>query len=88
MFVIEWDGDPPADKAEWIEILRDVFLGAAGTYWIRFHRGVNGWRFTMEHRSTGPVQDDQIANSPDSIRYAVYYALTEAGKGMDRSWKT
>jgi hypothetical protein len=31
MFIVRWKGDPPADKQDWIRVLRDVMTGAGGT---------------------------------------------------------
>ena len=39
MFIVKWDGPPPPDKAEWIEILRDTLASELGSYRIVFEPG-------------------------------------------------
>jgi hypothetical protein len=88
MFMVAWEGKPPADRAEWIEVLRGVFTGTSGNYHIRFHPGRAGWRFDLECR----VEFDGetlgvVANSPETIRFTLVQALTEAGKPVDPDWR-
>ena len=39
MFIVKWDGPPPEDKPEWIEILRDALASELGSYRVVFQPG-------------------------------------------------
>lgn len=87
MFIVAWDGEPPKDKGEWIQILQEVFAGASGTYRLRFHPGPRGWRFDLECRDDPtPARADVIANSPQTVRFTLVQALREKGKPIDPDW--
>jgi hypothetical protein len=88
MFMVRFDGTPPADKQEWIEILRDVFASTLGSWRIRFYQGAQGWRFDLEFREDrGMAQGEILANSPESIRFNVYKSLADRGKPVDANWR-
>ena len=88
MFIVGWQGSPPQDKKEWIEILTDVLVGCTGAYRIRFYPGAKGWKFECECREDLGFQGEEVVgNSPDSIRFNIYHALTTHGKPLDPSWK-
>ncbi len=42
MFIVAWEGGPPPDKAEWIQILREVLAGELGSYRVVFSKGARG----------------------------------------------
>lgn len=84
MFMVAWEGGPPKDKAEWMEVLNEVFGGASGTYRVRFRPGPRGWRFDVEcEEDTREESMSVIANSPETIRFTLVQALREKGKQID-----
>ena len=88
MFMVAWEGKAPADKAEWIEVLRGVFTGTSGNYRVRFHPGPAGWRFEIECRDEPNVELlGVVANSPETVRFTLVQALREAGKPVDPDWR-
>jgi hypothetical protein len=87
MFMVRWDGKPPADRDEWIEAMRPVFLGAAGAYHVRFYPADRGWKFDLEWHNDPRVAGDLIANGPESVRFNLHQALLEAGKPLDPAWE-
>ena len=88
MFMIRFDGTPPADKQEWIEILKDVFASTLGSYRIRFYPGPGGWKFDLEFREDRGMKEGEIlANSAESIRFNVYKSLADRGKPLDADWR-
>jgi hypothetical protein len=88
MFMVRWDGEPPADKQEWIEILKDVFASTYGSYRVRFSPGPQGWKFALEFREDlGMPEGEILANSAESVRFNVYQALAERGKPLDANWR-
>jgi hypothetical protein len=88
VFMVSWEGIPPADKSEWIEAIRNVFAGATGTYRVRFRHGEHGWRFDLECRDDDLFEDlEVVANSPDTIRFNLVQALKEKGKPVDPDWR-
>ena len=88
MFIVAWEGDPPEDSAEWIDILRQVFAGTSGSYRVRFRPGRAGWRFTIECRDEPDREGlDAVANSPETIRFTLVQALLEEAKPVDPHWR-
>jgi hypothetical protein len=87
MFMVSWEGRPPGDKAEWIEVIKSVFSGATGTYLVRFRPGANGWRFDIDVHDDPLEGTEVIANSPDTIRFNLVQALKEKGKPVDADWR-
>jgi hypothetical protein len=88
MFIVAWQGTPPPDKAEWIQILRDVLASELGSYRIVFNRAKRGWRFTLDWREDERARDEGlVANSPESVAYNVYVGLAGGGKPVDATWK-
>jgi hypothetical protein len=88
MFIVAWEGRPPPDKAEWIEILREVLAGELGSYRVVFSHGTRGWRFVLEWREDESARDEAlIANSPESVAYNIYVNLAGSGKPIDATWK-
>ncbi len=88
MFILQWKGRPPDDSEDWVRILREVFSGTTGSYRIWFHRGEHGWKFDFEWREDlGTPGEGLVANSPDSLRFNVFQALTEQGKPLDPDWR-
>jgi hypothetical protein len=90
MFIVRWKGEPPDDKEDWINVLRDVVTGAGGSYRIWFYPGPHGWKFDFEWRQGrgGSDDDDMLSNSPETLRFNVYQSLLERGKPMDPDWRT
>jgi hypothetical protein len=87
MFIVRWDGPPPEDKPDWIEILRDALASELGSYRVLFQRGSEGWRFTLEWRPDDQPHDEAlIANSPDSVAFNIYQGLIDAGKPLEPGW--
>jgi hypothetical protein len=88
MFIVAWEGGAPPDKAEWIQILREVLAGELGSYRVVFSRAKHGWRFALEWREDDPARDEPvIANSPESVAYNIYVNLAGSGKPIDATWK-
>jgi hypothetical protein len=88
MVMVRWDGEAPADKQEWIEILTEVFASTYGSYRVRFYPGSAGWKFALECREDlGMQQGETLANSADSIRFNLHQALVEKGKPLDSNWR-
>jgi hypothetical protein len=88
MFIVAWEGEPPADKAEWTEILREVLASELGSYRVVFRRAPRGWRFELEWRDDGRAGDvEVVANSPDSVGYNIYVSLAGNGKPLDAGWR-
>lgn len=87
MFIVKWEGQPPPDKAEWIEVLRDTLASELGSYRVVFQPGSEGWRFTLEWRPDDQVREDGlIANSPQSVAFNIYQGLLDAGKALEPGW--
>jgi hypothetical protein len=87
MFIVRWDGEPPADKTEWIEILRHTLASELGSYRVLFQPGNGGWRFSLEWRPEEQPEDEAlIANSPDSVSFNIYQAMIDAGKPLEPGW--
>ena len=88
VFIVAFEGTPPADKGEWIEILREVLAGELGSYRVVFRRGSRGYRFELEWRDDGRSSDgEMVANSPDSVGYNIYVNLAGNGKEVDPGWR-
>jgi hypothetical protein len=88
MFIVAFEGTPPPDKGEWIEILREVLAGELGSYRVVFRRTPRGFRFEFEWRDDGRIGDSElVANSPDSVGYNIYVNLAGAGKEIDPGWR-
>ena len=88
MFIVAFEGTPPPDKAEWIEILREVLAGELGSYRVVFRRTPRGFRFEFEWRDDGRIGDSElVANSPESVGYNIYVNLAGAGKEIDPGWR-
>jgi hypothetical protein len=87
MFMVAWEGGAPADRAEWMKVLQEVFGGASGTYRVRFMRGARGWTFEIEcTEDTRPESLTVVANSPETIRFTLVQALREKGMPIDADW--
>jgi glucan biosynthesis protein len=87
MFIVKWEGEAPADKAEWIAVLREVLSGELGSYYVRFQRSEKGWRFTLDWRPDDRLKDEElVANNPESVAFNLQQALTQRGKPLDPSW--
>jgi hypothetical protein len=87
MFIVRWDGGAPADKAEWIEILRETLASELGSYRVVFHRGSGGWRFALEWRPDDQVDDEGlIANSPNSVAFNILRGMIDQGKPIEPNW--
>jgi hypothetical protein len=88
MFIVGWKGGPPADKGEWIAILRETLASELGSYRIVFTREGESWRFTLEWREDeGALEEGLIANSPESVAYNIYVGLAGGGKPIDANWR-
>jgi hypothetical protein len=87
VFIVAFEGAPPPDKEEWIEILREVLAGELGSYRVVFRRGSRGFRFELEWRDDGRSGDELVANSPDSVGYNIYVNLAGNGKEIDPGWR-
>jgi len=88
MVMVRWDGEPPPDKMEWIQILGQVFASTYGSYRVRFYPGEAGWKFSLECRKDLGIQEGEIlANSAESVRFNLYQALVERGKPLDSNWR-
>jgi hypothetical protein len=88
MFIVAWEGKAPSDKAEWIEILREVLVAELGSYRVVFKKAPRGWRFTLEWRQDERAGDEAlIANTPESVAYNIYLSLTEGSKQVDPTWR-
>lgn len=88
VFIVAFEGTPPPDKEEWIEILREVLAGELGSYRVVFRRTPRGFRFEFEWRDDGRIGDSElVANSPDSVGYNIYVNLAGAGKEIDPGWR-
>jgi len=93
MFIVAWEGKAPPDKAEWIQILREVLAAELGSYRVVFKKGPRGWRFALEWRederaSNEAANDDAlIANTPESVAYNIYVKLADNGKPIDPMWR-
>jgi hypothetical protein len=88
MFIVGWDGTPPSDKGEWIDILRDTLASELGSYRVLFTPGPRGWRFALEWREDErALEEGMIANSPESVAFNIYVNLAGGGKPIDPTWK-
>jgi hypothetical protein len=88
MFIVRWEGTPPRDKQEWIDVLRQTLASELGSYRILFRRGRQGWRFTLEWRPEDQMRDDGlIANSPQSVAFNIYQGLTDRAKPLEPGWR-
>ncbi len=88
MLIVAWEGTPPSDKADWIELLRDVLAGEVGAYRVVFSPAKAGWRFTVDFREDERSRDEALlANSPDSVAYNIYASLVDGGKPVDPTWR-
>jgi hypothetical protein len=87
MFIVKWEGEPPPDKADWIDILREALAGELGSYRVVFRRGRDGWRFDLEWRPGPASEEAVIANSPESVAFNIFSMLSGSGKPLDLGWK-
>ena len=93
MFIVAWEGKAPPDKAEWIQLLREVLAAELGSYRVVFKKGPRGWRFALDWRederaSNEPANDDAlIANTPESVAHNIYVNLAGNGKSIDPTWR-
>lgn len=93
MFIVAWEGKAPPDKAEWIQMLREVLAAELGSYRVVFKKGLRGWRFALEWRederaSNEPANDEAlIANTPESVAYNIYVKLAGNSKPIDPTWR-
>jgi len=88
MFIVAWEGAAPPDKAEWIEILREVLAAELGSYRVVFKKGARGWRFALDWRQDEQAGEEAlIANTPESVAYNIYASLVGRGKPIDPAWK-
>src|SRR6185436_17435726 len=88
VFIVAFEGTPPADKGEWIDILREVLAGELGSYRVVFRRASRGYRFELEWRDDGRSGDgEMVANSPESVGYNIYVNLAGNGKEIDPGWR-
>ena len=93
MFIVAWEGKAPPDKAEWIQILREVLAAELGSYRVVFKKGARGWRFVLDWRgderaSNEPANDDAlIANTPESVAHNIYVNLAGNSKPIDPTWR-
>jgi hypothetical protein len=88
VFIVKWEGRPPADKAEWIAILRDTLASEVGSYRVVFTSFRGGWRFALEWREDERARDENlVTNSPDSVAYNIYVNLAGGGKPVDPTWR-
>jgi hypothetical protein len=88
MFIVRWDGDPPQDRQEWVQIVREVLLGASGSYTIRFYPSEAGWKFELDWREDlGTVDQDMVANTPGSVKFNLHETLKQKGKPVAPDWK-
>jgi len=87
MFIVKWEGKAPADKKEWVVVLREVLSGELGSYYVCFRRGPKGWRFALDWRPEARTrEEDLVTNTPDSVAYNLFEVLLERGKPVDRGW--
>jgi len=83
--VVAWQGeDPPPDKAAWIDVLREALAEEDGSYWVRFHREPEGWRFDLECRR---ADEPRFQGAGESVALHVYTLLVESGKPLDPGWR-
>jgi len=88
MFIVAFEGAPPPDKPEWIEILREVLAAELGSYRVVFKKNARGWRFALEWREDERAGDEAlIANTPESVAYNIYVTLAGSGKPIDPTWR-
>jgi hypothetical protein len=88
MFIVAFEGAPPPDKPEWIEILREVLAAELGSYRVVFKKKARGWRFALEWREDERAGDEAlIANTPESVAYNIYVTLAGSGKPIDPTWR-
>jgi hypothetical protein len=88
VFIVKWEDRAPADKAEWIAILRETLASELGSYRVVFKHSGKGWRFRLEWREDEHSRDEGlIANSPDSVAYNLYVNLAGGGLPIDPTWK-
>ena len=88
MFIVTWEGKAPPDKAEWIELLREVLAAELGSYRVVFKKGARGWRFALDWREDERAGDEAlIANTPESVAYNIYVNLAGSGKPIDPIWR-
>src|SRR5512135_3783510 len=86
--VSRWEGEPPSDKQEWVEVLFDALGEEASFYWVRFYQNPGGWRFDLErHGETpGPNAWSSYRRADESTALRVFASLVERGKPLDPSW--
>jgi hypothetical protein len=90
MFIVAWEGKAPPDKAEWIQILREVLAAEFGSYRVVFAKAAGGWRFALDWREDERPSDGDdavIANTPESVAYNIYVNLAGSGKPIDPTWR-
>jgi hypothetical protein len=88
MFIVSWKGRGPADRAEWIAILREALSAEMGSYRVSFFQAERGWRFTLDYRpeEERPGDDMVMANSPETVAFNIHQLLSERGKPIDPTW--
>jgi TonB family protein len=85
--VLRWEGGPPPDGQEWVDVLSRALGQESGFYWVRFYRQPGGWRFDLERRSEpGPEGGSGYRRADESVLHRAFTALAESGKRLDPSW--
>jgi hypothetical protein len=87
MFIVRWKGRGPADRTEWIAILREALSGELGSYCVNFFMAEKGWRFTLDYRPEDQPQEELVmANSPETVAFNIHQLLSQKGKPIDPTW--
>ncbi len=87
--LVRWEGETPPDKTAWTDVLRGALGEAAGSYWVRFYRQPEGWRFDLERRQASASDPFGSSFTPadERITLRVYTLLVESGKPLDPGWR-
>jgi len=85
--VVGWEGEAPPDKAEWFDVLDEALGEEAGSYWVRFYRKPEGWRFDLERHRAADWNKPSFKRADESVALHVYTLLVENGKPLDPGWR-
>ena len=85
--VVRWEGEDPPDEGAWIDVLRDALDEETGSYWVRFYREPQGWRFDLEYRQASGSGDSIFKQADESVALHVYTRLVESGRPLDPGWR-
>jgi protein TonB len=82
--VVAWEGGDPPDKSSWIAVARAGLNEGETSYWLRFYRHPQGWRFELDRREADEAAFDR---AEEGVALHLYTLLLEKGLPLDPEWR-